>query len=216
MPRKKASSSLHEPIAAVLGTQAKVSALRILARTPLPLSHREVVRRSGMAYRSIALALADLLRTGVVEEQSGGRERRVQLRAGHRLAPTITALFRAESDFFPALRSELRAIAGNWQGSGLQSASIVGAVATRDEGLGELLEIVLVSADASAANRWNSRFTDAAPAIRARFGVTLRVMSYDLDTVQKLWLTRTAKAESTVMSAETLLGVPMLEVVQAI
>ncbi len=216
MAKKKASACLHDPLAAVLGTQGKVAALRILARSPLPLTHREVVRRSGMAYRSVAMALADLLRTGVVEELEGGRERRVRLRAGHRLAPAIAGLFRAESDFFPSLRSELKAVAGSGGGTGLLAVVVVGAVATRQEGLGEPLELVLVSADAPSARLWQARFESAAGALEQRFGVALRLISYDLDSVRKLWLTRTAKAEAVVRSAEVVVGAPLLELVQVV
>ena len=73
---------LHEPLTALLGTRGKVAVLRILWRAETAIPYREVVRRSGMAYRSIDLALGELTQAGLVEELPGGRERRVRLGSG--------------------------------------------------------------------------------------------------------------------------------------
>src|ERR1017187_10760691 len=83
---------MHEPLAAIMGTRGKIAVLRILWRASTPLAYREVVRRSGMAYRSIDLALGELAATGVVEQLEGGRERRGRFRAGDRVCAPVTQL----------------------------------------------------------------------------------------------------------------------------
>src|ERR1019366_3001610 len=99
MAKERIVGWLHEPLTSVLGTRGKVAALRILWRAQTPIPYREVVRRSGMAYGSIDLALGELTLAGVVEEVPGGRERRVRLWSGHRLAPAIATLMQVEADY---------------------------------------------------------------------------------------------------------------------
>jgi DNA-binding transcriptional ArsR family regulator len=179
MPKKTPSASLHEPLSVILGTQSKLAVLRILARAVTPLSIREVARRSGMAYRSIDLALADLIAAGICEDLAGGRERQVRLCSGHRLGPVIAGLLRAEADFFPSLRAELKAIAAGGEREGLLAAAIVGPTALREERLGEVVQVVLVAASPAAASHWQERFESAADSLAARFGVAFEFSCHD-------------------------------------
>ncbi|MGH7593343.1 MAG: hypothetical protein ACRELE_05765 [Gemmatimonadales bacterium] len=200
---------MHEPLIAVVGTRGKVAALRILWRASTPLAFREVVRRSGMAYRSIELALGELAITGIVEELAGGRERRVRLRTGHRLAAAISNLLQVDADFFAALRVELRAIAAGGLSDGLLGAAIVGAVARREEWLGGDLDIVLIARDPEAVAECRVRFALAADGIAARFGARLKVIAYDVATARVMWQTRTAAAVRDVQDSELLAGSPL-------
>ena len=210
MPKTQPSACLHEPLSVILGTRSKLAVLRVLGRAVTPLPYREVVRRSGMAYRSIDLALADLLAVGIVEELQGGRERRVRTYSGHRLAPVIAGLLRSEADFFPSLRAELKAIAAGGEKEGLLALAIVGATARRVERLGEAVEVVLVARDQAAATRLTERFGSSADALAGRFGVTLAYRSYDLDGIRAI-----RQSDPAILrEAEQLLGVPLLELVE--
>lgn len=203
---------IHEPVTALLGTRGKVAALRILWRASVPLPFREVVRRSGMAYRSIDLALGELIAMGMVEEDAaGGRERRVRLSSGHRLAAPLKSLLQMESDHFAALRIELRAIATPLLADGLLAASLVGGVARRTERLGADVEVVLIVRDPAAERTVRPRFAAALDGIRTRYGVTVRLIAYDLDTARTMWRTRTAAAMREVRDAEHLAGLSLSE-----
>lgn len=206
MAKERLVGWIHEPVTAVLGTRGKVAALRILWRAETAIPYREVVRRSGMAYRSIDLALGELTQAGLVEELVGGRERRVRLCAGHRLAPAIATLMQVESDFFAALRVELRAVAETSRRDGLLGAAIVGAAARREEVLGSPLEVVVFVTDANAAPRCRAAFDAAAGTIASRFGAELKVMLYDLAAARAMWRTRTPAAERSVRESELLAG----------
>lgn len=214
MPKTTPIACLHEPLSAVLGTRSKLAVLRILGQALTPLPLREVARRSGMAYRSIDLALGDLIAVGVVEELAGGRERRVRTCSGHRLAPVIAGLLRAEADFFPSLRAELKAIAVGGEKDGLLALAIVAATALREERLGEAVEVALVGCDALAANRWIERFESAADVLANRFGVDFHFSGYDLAGVRTLWESHTAAVEALVRGAESLVGLPLLALVE--
>ncbi len=184
MAKEPITGWIHEPLAAVFGTRAKVAVLRILWRASAAIPYREVVRRSGMAYGSIDLALADLTLVGLVEELDGGRERRVRLRTGHRLTPSIASLLQVESDFFPSLRVELRNVAQGCVGDGLVSASITGPVARREERLTSDVELVVVVRDDAAIARVTARFDAARELFESRFGVHLKLMTYAVATAE--------------------------------
>lgn len=206
---------IHEPLAAILGTRGKVAALRILWRASNPLAYREVVRRAGMAYRSIDLALGELTDTGIVEELEGGHERRVRFRTGHRLAAAISSLLQVDADFFASLRVELRTIATASLGDGLLAAALVGPAARREERLGSSLDLLLIAGDSRAAARCRERFAAAADEIRSRFGVKLKLLVYDVATARAMWRTRTTAAIRDVSEAQLLAGTPLMEVLSA-
>lgn len=210
MPRTQPSACLHEPLSVILGTRSKLAALRVLGRAVTPIPYREVVRRTGMAYRSIDLALSDLIAAGIVEELRGGRERRVRTCGGHRLAPVIAGLLRAEADFFPSLRVELKAIAAGGEKEGLLALAIVGATARREERLGAAVEIVLVAGDRASAARLAERFESSASALTGRFGVTVACTCYDLAGIQALW----QRDPAILREAEQLLGLSLVELAE--
>ncbi len=214
MPKTAPIACLHEPLSVVLGTRAKLVVLRVLAQALTPLPFREVARRSGMAYRSIDLALGDLIAAGVVEELAGGRERRVRTCSGHRLAPVIAGLLRAEADFFPSLRAELKAVAAGGEKDGLLALALVGATTRREERLGEAVEVVLVGTDAPAADRWVKRFESAADALGLRFGVAFQFISHDLAGFREWWQDQSNGADAMMRGAESLVGVPLLALVE--
>ncbi len=163
-----------------------------------------------MAYRSIDLALADLIAVGIVEELEGGRERRVRTCSRHRLAPVIAGLLRAEADFFPSLRTELKAIAAGGEREGLLALAIVGTTARREEQLAEPVEVVLVASDLDSATRLKERFETSGEALAGRFGVRLNCRSYDLAGLRGV-----ARSDAgLVREAEPLLGVPLLELAE--
>jgi DNA-binding transcriptional ArsR family regulator len=214
MAKEKLRGCLHEPLTAAFGTRGKVAALRILWRAETAIPYREVVRRSGMAYRSIDLALGELTQAGFVEELAGGRERRVRLYPGHRLAPAIATLLQLEADFFSALRVELRAVAEASRRNGLLGAAIVGAVARREEVLGGAIEIVVFVSDAAGVVHARGAFDAASEGIASRFGVGVRVMVYDVASARAMWRTRTPAAERSMRESELFAGSPLVALLE--
>ena len=202
---------LHEPLGAILSSRAKVAVLRVLWRALAAIPYREVVRRSGMAYGSIDLALGELTATGLVEELEGGRERRVRMRTGHRLAAAVGNLLQVESDYFTSLRIELRTAAHASQSYGLLAAALIGAVVRREEQLDGTLDLLVIAKDAAAVARCDDQFGVLGETLLARFGVALKLISYDLNTARAMWRTRTPAAERGVREAELLVGTPLAQ-----
>ncbi len=213
MPKTSVSSSLHDPISAILGTRGKVAVMRVLASAGTPLPQREVARRTGMALRTVELAIDDLLATAIVERVVGGRERLVQLRSGHRLTPAILAVLRAGADHWPALRGELRAVAASANDPALLAVAVVGRAATRSERLGDPIDLLILAADDAAAERWRGRFADLSDSIRNRFGAELRPIGYGIEGARAMWAARTLSAQRTVQDAELIHGRTILELI---
>jgi DNA-binding transcriptional ArsR family regulator len=215
MPKSPVTSPLHDPISAILGTRGKVAVLRVLSQAPSVLSQREVARRTGMALRTVELALDDLLATGIVERVEGGRERLVRVRTGHRLAPAILGVLRAGDDHWPALRGELRAAAASSRDPGLLAVAVIGRAARREERLGESVDLLVIAETASGAEEWVGRYSGMSDGLEARFGARLRVIGYDLAEARQMWAVRTSTAERSVREAELLHGQPVMQLVEA-
>ena len=214
MAKKPMVGWIHEPLGAILSSRAKVAVLRILWRASTAIPYREVVRRSGMAYGSIDLALGELTATGLVEELEGGRERRVRMRSSHRLAAALGNLLQVESDFFASLRIELRTATQGCLPLGLLAAALVGAVARREEMLGGTIDLLMIAKDAVSTKRCVERLGATEDSLLTRFGVTLKVISYDLATARAMWRTRTPAAERGVNEAELLVGAPLVDLLR--
>ncbi len=200
---------IHEPLTAIVGTRSKVAVLRVLWRATAPIPYREVVRRTGLAYGSVDLAIGDLLMTGLVAEVPEGRERRIELATTHRLAAAVSALLQVESDFYSGLRVELRAMAQDCLGAGMLSIAIVGRVTRREERLHDGLEVVAIAADDAALARCSARMRSTCEAVRTRFGVRVKVIGYSRAAALAMWQSRTAAAAQSVQQAELLAGVPL-------
>jgi len=168
-----------------------------------------------MAYRSIELAIKELATLGMLERVDGSRERLVALSGSHRLAGAVLALLRAEEDFNPALRAELRVLAEAGREDGLLAVAIIGAGSRGSETVGEPLELLLLATEARMAMRWQQKFEQAGGELLRRFGVRLSLIGYDLDRARKLWRTRTPAAEQAIATAELLAGAPILPLLEA-
>lgn len=182
--------------------------LRELSSSATPLSCKQLSERGSMAYRSISLALADLVAIGVVRQIGGRRERIYSINASHRLVPGLQSILRAEADYFPALRAELTAI-GKPLRDGLLGVAIVGPVAVAEEPLGEPIHLVVVTDSVEAVRRWGDRFVAASTGMRERFGTVLRVSAYDRTTLRAMWVTRTPTADRLVKGSLTIVGAPL-------
>ncbi|MEP6589921.1 MAG: hypothetical protein ABJC19_01955 [Gemmatimonadota bacterium] len=163
-----------------------------------------------MAFRSIELAIKELAVLGILTRVDGSRERLVQLSATHRLAGVVLALLRAEADFEPAWRSELRVMAEAGVKDGLMAVALIGAGAAGREAIGDPLELLLLAPDAQTCAKWMRQFDRAGKALTPRFGLELKLTCYELPVARRLWATRTPAADRSIREAIPLAGVTPL------
>ena len=202
---------IHEPAGVLLGTRAKVALLRALTAAGTPLSQRELARRTRLTPRSVGMALEDLVATGVVQRHIGGREHLLTLNPAHVLVPALQSLFVADADYFAALRRALSAVVPVRRAEGLLSVALFGSVARAGETPASDLDVLIVGHTRAAAERWRSRFLDAAPGIQARFGARLGPVAYALSEARQRWARRQAPFPDLSRDAVVLLGPPLAE-----
>jgi hypothetical protein len=107
LPRNRQDRFL-QPLDEVLGTQANVRLLRVLALRRTSLTAGELARSAALGRTSIYPALRQLERAGIVEFVGAGAQRLVQLRDRHPLSRLLRELFRSESRRFETLTVALR------------------------------------------------------------------------------------------------------------
>jgi DNA-binding transcriptional regulator GbsR (MarR family) len=106
-PRNRQNRFL-QPLDELLGTQANVRLLRVLALRRTPLTAGELARIAALGRTSVYPALRQLEGAGIVEFVGAGAQRLIQLRDRHPLSTILKDLFRAESRQFEALTNALR------------------------------------------------------------------------------------------------------------
>lgn len=108
MPRPRPQSALRAPLNEMLGTEANVRLLRVVALAGIPLGAGELSQRAQLGRTGVYPALATLEQAGIIEFAGAGSTRQVKLRKAHPLAAPIVALFRAEAQRIESLVGELR------------------------------------------------------------------------------------------------------------
>ena len=102
---------LRFPLNVLLGTQAHVRLLRVLADEVIgPINAADAAERAGLTEAGARRALIRLAKTGFVRRVGGGRSQQFALREADPLVGGLVGLFQAESDRFQELLSSLREI----------------------------------------------------------------------------------------------------------
>ncbi len=102
-------NSLRNPLNEVLGTQAHVRLLRVLAsEVEGPLTASNAAERAGLTTPGAHKALRRLLQSGFVVRVGGGRKHQYELRRPDGLLKALLKLFQAEKDRYEELLSAIK------------------------------------------------------------------------------------------------------------
>lgn len=175
--RPKAQSVLAHPFNTVLGSQANVRVLRVLALHGGALSAPTVARQTALSAAVARTALVDLTRLGVAVSVGQGRAVSYQLDATHPLAPAIEQLFRAETarraGVFDGLRDAATALRpeplGVW---------VYGSVARGEDTATSDVDVALCVVDPSVLAPQTAALRAAATAIGERQRVAISIISF--------------------------------------
>ena len=107
-PTKERQNRLVYPLNEILGTQANVRLLRVLALQNTSLTAGDLAKRAMLGRTSTYPPLRELERVGVIEFIGAGSRKLVQLRGSYPLSRILKELFRAEALRFDALTAALR------------------------------------------------------------------------------------------------------------
>ena len=102
-------NSLRNPLNELLGTQAHVRLLRVLANeVDGPLSASDAAGYAGLTVPGAHKALKRLLQSGVVVRVGGGRKHLYDLRRSDKLVMAVARLFQSERDRYETLFSAIK------------------------------------------------------------------------------------------------------------
>ena len=92
-------NSLRYPLNELLGTEAHVRLLRVMANEVNgPLTASDAAKRAGLTVPGAQKALRRLFRSGFVSRVGGGRKHQYEICRSYRLVKIALELFRAEKD----------------------------------------------------------------------------------------------------------------------
>ena len=100
---------LRNPLNEILGTEAHVRLLRVLATEDAgPLTAPDAADRSGLTIRGTRKAIKRLLQSGFVVSVGGGRKHQYELRHSDKLVKAVLKLFQSEKDKYESLLNTLK------------------------------------------------------------------------------------------------------------
>ncbi len=102
-------NSLRNPLNELLGTQAHVRLLRVLAsEVDGPLTPSNAAELAGLTIPGAHKALNRLFKSGIIVRVGGGRKHQYELRRSDELVKALLKLFQSEKDRYEALLSAIK------------------------------------------------------------------------------------------------------------
>ncbi len=102
-------NSLRNPLNELLGKEANVRLLRVMAKDVVePLTESNVAERAGLTIPGAHKALKRLLQSGFVVRVGGGRKHQYGLRRTDKLVKTMLKLFQSEKDRYETLLGAIK------------------------------------------------------------------------------------------------------------
>ncbi len=147
-PTKTAQSALRYPLTHILGTEANVRILRVLALSDVPIGVSELARQASLQASGVARICEFLEDFGVIESIGRGeRNRQYRRLERFRLWTVLVALFTAEKSRAEGIVTEVRNVVVSVHPVP-RSAWLEGAVAAGDDRPGSSVAIgILTAAD---------------------------------------------------------------------
>lgn len=158
-----------------LAPSADASVLGVLAQAEASLTGRGVARATGLSLRTVQVALARLVRQGVILRETGGSAHLYRLNREHLAAPSIDALASLRLLLIDRLRE---ALAG-WRVPPA-AAVLFGSIARGEESVDSDLDILIVRARGIDAEneRWRAQLLELERAATAWTGNDTRILEY--------------------------------------
>ncbi|MBA4370974.1 MAG: hypothetical protein C0418_05275 [Coriobacteriaceae bacterium] len=158
---------------ALFGGPARIAILRLLVRSAVPLTGRQVAELGGLSQPGASRALEHLAELGVVHRRRVGRATLHELERENVLVETmVLPVIEAESSLGDALRADLaEALSG-----AAVAVVLFGSVARGEAGPGSDIDVLAVVEDDSAAAAAGVAADEAGPRLFRRWGMPLSVV----------------------------------------
>jgi hypothetical protein len=145
MSKPTAQSALRYPLSMILGSEANVRLIRVLALHGGQLSAPALVFRTGLAKATVWSALSTLEAMKIVEVAGTGRARLYCLRGANPLAGTLEGLFWDEEARFSKISDTIKSAAAQAQ-PGVLAVWLYGSVARGVDRADSDLDILVIAA----------------------------------------------------------------------
>ncbi len=146
-PPKHRQSALWGALNHVLGTEASVRILRVLAQDGTQVTRGELARRAGLEPRGTSLAVHRLQEAGLIQAVGQGARQLVALREQHPLAPGVRQLFACERERVERVVAGVRAAVAA-RNTRVEAAWLEGAFANGSDSLGQALALSVLASSA--------------------------------------------------------------------
>jgi hypothetical protein len=110
-PISRPQSAIRAPLNTIVGTEANVRLLRVLASASAPMTQSVLANLAGLNASGAGRSLAALEEIGIIEYVGTGARRPIAFRRNHPLAGALSAMFAAERSWFGDLVNRMREVA---------------------------------------------------------------------------------------------------------
>jgi hypothetical protein len=105
-------SSLQTPLTEILGRKSHVLVLREILSNPEPVSHSQLIKRTGLSKQGVYDTVSRLVELGPLSYEGIGGQQNIEVRTDFPLYNSIRQLFDAEKERFEHFLSDLKKVAG--------------------------------------------------------------------------------------------------------
>lgn len=181
-PPSHPQSHLQHPLSRILGNEASVRLLRVLATRGLPLSVSQLEKECGLSARGTRLALENLIRSQVVSQLGAARSRLYCMDSRHPLMGAITDLFQGEMQHWDSMLNSVREALKVQQ---VTAAWYYGSVARGEDTPASDFDLAIIVADNTAVESVTETVRLALQAIEDRHQVRCSVVGLsDIDVLR--------------------------------
>lgn len=169
------TSALKTPLNEILGTRGHIEVLRQLVAADSPMTHSELLERTGLSRQGVYDVVGRLAETGLVTYVGSGRRQQVTLRREYPLTDILGQLFAAERDRYQALLEVLHETFMKLE-TRFNSVWIFGKIAQGVDEYGDPVQIALLGEVRSVDNQTEKvRQALYEDDVEARYDVTIEL-----------------------------------------
>ena len=172
-PPSHPQSHLRHPLSRILGNEASVRLLRVLATRGLPMSVSQLEMECGLTARGIRLALENLIRAQVVSQLGAARSRLYCMDSRHPLMGAIANLFQEEMQYWDNMLNDIREVLKAQQ---ITAAWYYGSVARAEDSPASDFDLAIIVPDDVAVESVTETVRLALQAIEDRHQVRCSVV----------------------------------------
>ena len=172
-PPSHPQSHLRHPLSRILGNEASVRLLRVLATRGLPMSVSQLEMECGLTARGIRLALENLIRAQVVSQLGAARSRLYCMDSRHPLMGAIANLFQEEMQYWDNMLNDIREVLKAQQ---ITAAWYYGSVARAEDSPASDFDLAIIVPDDVAVENVTETVRLALQAIEDRHQVRCSVV----------------------------------------